>query len=92
MMVCLTPLRFSQPCAQACSSSPLIEPLLLVSLLASARHCAQVSVPQLPLRVANETCVSVLAAMYSTCGPRWSLSSVERLRVMPRVLTASPQL
>ena len=90
-MVCLMRLASMYFCAQACISSPLMLPLPSVSLLALARHCAQASVATLPRLVAMETCVSVEAATYSTCGPRASLAMPVRLRVILLVLVGSPQ-
>ena len=68
-----------------------MRPLRSASAPAALMHAAQASVPRLPRGVANETCVSFDAAMYSTCGPRVSLAMVARLRVSLAVLVGSPQ-
>ena len=91
MMVCLVPRRSIRPCAQAASSSPLMRPLRSASAPAAPMQAAQASVARLPFCVANETCVSLLAAMYKTCGPRASLAMAPRLRAILVVLVGSPQ-
>ena len=89
--VCLAPHLSITACAHSCNSSPLMLPLPLVSALAAFRQAAQASVATLPLRVASETCVSVEAARYSTCGPRASLAMPSRLRDSLLMLVGLPQ-
>ena len=68
-----------------------MRPLRSASACAELMQAAQASVPRLPRGVANETWVSLDAAMYSTCGPRASLAMPSRLRVSLAVLVGSPQ-